>query len=137
LNISKRAISLVAIGVVFGAIGVTIGFRSSQASDGNFLLGADTVLPGICQMESLIEQKRLAESRNVFYNAVHINAHALGAMASEEKVASAEAYFRAKGEVERDLSILSPNLGNSVPKFEQQIRKTMKELQVFGDDRRC
>ena len=112
-----------AFGGVFGFWQARRGGSESETIPGTYL---DSVMPGLCRMESQLASGNKTDAYNTFWNEVHLPAHALaGTLVQASLRGPATSFQQAKMVVERDLSTLAPSLSTALPAFVKETRTAL------------
>jgi hypothetical protein len=119
------------------AAGIVVKNGSSNEDDVVNEASAELLIPNLCGLNTLVEQKELAKASRYFWDRIHLNTHLIGSLLLEDHRTEAMNITRAKATVESDMRILSPNLATSVPTLLETTRIGVKTLKLQGNDTPC
>jgi hypothetical protein len=118
--------------------GIVIKNGSSQSEEAVVNeASAELLVPNLCALNTLVEQKDLAKASRYFWDRIHLNTHLIGSLLLKDHRGVAMNITRAKATVESDMRLLSPNLATSVPTLLQATRVGVRTLNLQGSDTRC
>jgi hypothetical protein len=126
--------------LVIAAIAAGVVIKQGSASNDESAVHEASVallIPNICALNTLVENKELPKASRYFWDRIHLNTHLLSSLLLDDHRVEAMNITRAKATVETDMRILSPNLASSVPKLLESTRLGMKRLHLEGVDTPC
>jgi hypothetical protein len=125
--------------LAIAAVTAVVVIRNGGSSDEDTVneASAELLVPNLCGLNTLVEQKELAKASRYFWDRIHLNTHLIGSLLLQDHRAEAMNITRAKATVESDMRILSPNLATSVPTLLEVTRTGVKTLKLQGSDTPC
>jgi hypothetical protein len=126
--------------VVIAAIAAFVVVQQGSGEDDEAAVNeasAELLVPNLCALNTLVENKELAKASRYFWDRIHLNTHLIGSLLLDGHRAEAMNVTRAKATVEADMRILSPNLATSVPTLLDKTRIGVKALNLQGADNPC
>jgi hypothetical protein len=118
--------------------GIVIRNGSSQSEEAVVNeASAELLVPNLCALNTLVEQRELAKASRYFWDRIHLNTHLIGSLLLKDHRGVAMDITRAKATVESDMRLLSPNLATSVPTLLQATRIGVRTLNLQGSDTPC
>jgi hypothetical protein len=134
---SRRLMVLVAIAALLAGV----AFANLRERGGDKRLTDPTAqnlfIDSLCRLTERTAAGDLSGAQNVFWDDIHLPAHALIADLLTTDRAEAGRLSIAKGAVERDLGTLAPRLKTDVPAFVAATRHALALLKVPGTEIPC
>jgi hypothetical protein len=126
--------------IVIAAIAAVVVVKQGSGGNDDVAVNeasAELLVPNLCALNTLVEEKELAKASRYFWDRIHLNTHLISSLLLDNHRAEAMNITRAKATVEADMRILSPNLGTSVPVLLETTRVGVKTLKLQGADTPC
>lgn len=121
--------------------GVTAGIvvKNGSNQDDGAINGAsaELLVPNLCALNTLVEQRDLAKASRYFWDRIHLNTHLISSLLLPGHRGEAMNITRAKATVESQMRVVSPNLAESVPALLEATRQGIKTLKLQGSDTPC
>ena len=130
--------ALVAVATLLALVAfMTIGQRGGGDKRSTAPAAENLFTASLCRLSELTAAGDLSGAQNVFWDDIHLSAHALIADLLTTDRAEAGRLSVAKGAVERDLGTLAPALKTDVPVFVAATRHALTLLKVPEADAPC